>query len=278
GFHTARAYFPDPGTRPLTDIDLLVSEADFDRAPPALRAAGLVESEARSARNRRDWIPAGAGRKVRSLELCHADNPWSIDLHVSLDRTMFRGCTVGFGPVRSADAAARVVLERCVRVLAQPLLTAFLALHTSQELQSVPLLRLVELVLVIRRDRAEGRLEWEALRALLVRTGTARFVFPAFALLEKLAPGTLDPALHEELTAAATPRMRRVLQRTTPANVQRLDHMSVEEKFMWAAGPGDVVRRLSQFIRPLGTDGSLADLGRTYYRWLSRLRRGRVAR
>ena len=277
GFHTARAYFSDPGTRPLTDIDLLVSEADFRRAPGALRAAGLVESPHRSSANRCDWIPPDASRQVCSLELCHADNPWSIDLHASLDRTLFRGCTVGFGAVGSAETAPWGAIDRPARVLGQPLLTAFLALHTSQELHSVLLLRLVELVLVIRRDWAEGRLEWEALHALLARAGATRFVFPALTLVEKLVPGTLDAGLRDELAAAATPRMRRVLERMTPADAQRLDHMVVEEKLMWADGPGDVVRRAIQLVRPLGTDGSVGDLLRTYRRWLSRLRRGRIS-
>ena len=53
------------------------------------------------------------------------------------------------------------------------------------------LLRLVELVLVIRKDCAAGLLCWDAFLAMAERTGSLGFAFPALKLCDELAPGTV---------------------------------------------------------------------------------------
>jgi len=181
------------------------------------------------------------------VELDHADNPWSLDLHVALERWYFRGLQAGYGHPTDDQLAPWTFDGRPVRVLAQPLLTAFLALHASYGLRDFRPLRAVELVLVLRRDTADGSLRWDALAELLDRTGTARFVYPAMELTERWIPGTLGPDLRRQLDRAATPRMRRVVNQVE-ADGLRLGHRSLDEKLMWARGATELLGNLSELV------------------------------
>src|SRR5882762_7221358 len=89
GMHTGHCYFPEPGTRPVTDIDLLVNSRDGEAARRVLRDLGFTEGNTREGQHRSDWAPPGGAQPVRSLEVAHVDNPWTVDLHVSLDRRFF---------------------------------------------------------------------------------------------------------------------------------------------------------------------------------------------
>ena len=62
----------------------------------------------------------------------------------------------------------------------------------SGELFSSRLLRLVELVLVIRKDDERDPLDWAAVTEHLRSANALRFAYPAFTLVERLAPGTID--------------------------------------------------------------------------------------
>ena len=79
-----------------------------------------------------------------------------------------------------------------LRVATQPQMIAMLATHASGELFSSRLLRLVELVLVIRKDDERDPLDWAAVTEHLRSANALRFAYPAFTLVERLAPGTID--------------------------------------------------------------------------------------
>ena len=162
GAHTARDYFPDPGARPASDIDLLVRAEQVVPAEAVLQAEGLVEAS-RGARES-SWRPAQGPTSPRALTLVHADDPWSIDLHASLDIFVSAGA-----PLARLDLAgpmtglARWAPNPRARTLDQPLLLLHLAAHAGSGLQNLTLLRLVELHLVIRRDLTDGALSWDCL-------------------------------------------------------------------------------------------------------------------
>src|SRR2546430_8296849 len=122
-------------------------------------------------RYRSTWAPPGVDG-VRSLELAHADNPWSVDLHASLDREMFPGRPMTFGALPPTpgprDGEVWQEFSRPVWVLREPLLLAYLAAHTSSHFYAITLVRLVELVLVARRDFGEA--DWRAFADLVRRT------------------------------------------------------------------------------------------------------------
>ena len=179
GLHTGAVYFPDPGTRPAADIDLLVRPADRGQAVEALGKAGFVESRRTRYAARSEWRPIDLPHRVHSLELTHIDNPWSVDLHTALERWYFRGLRRGLGDEPFDHTIGVSISGTTVRVLAQPYVTAFLALHASYDLVQMQLVRLVELVLVIRADLRKRAFDWAAFATLIRETGIERFVQPA---------------------------------------------------------------------------------------------------
>jgi hypothetical protein len=247
GSHTGYRYFPEPGTRPATDIDLLVTPAQGRAAHGVLRDLGFVEGS-RGEAWRSHWTPPGAGT-MRSLALAHADNPWVLDLHVSLDRRLFPGLTTGLGTPEPAAGEVWNEFSRPVRILPQPLLLAYLAVHASTHFYSITLLRLVELVLVVQRDFAspEG---WRAFGDLVRRARAGRLAFPALHLAERLAPGTVDPRVLEQVAAAAPPRLRRIVHASTPASAQRLHPYPRGERYVWVASLRELAGALAEVAWP----------------------------
>jgi len=247
GTDTAYRYFPEPGTRPSADLDLLVAPHDIAAAGTVLRNLGFAEEgPGHGDRYRSTWSPPGVDG-IRSLELAHADNPWSVDLHMSLDREMFPDRPMTFGTPSPTpgprDGEVWQEFSRPVWVLREPLLLAYLAAHTSSHFYAITLVRLVELVLVARRDfRADN---WPAFADLVRRTATGRFVFPALYLAEQLAPGTIDPLALEEVAAAAPRRLRKLVRATTPASAQRLHPYPFSERFVWATSLKEVLLELA---------------------------------
>ncbi|MBI3982822.1 MAG: nucleotidyltransferase family protein [Gemmatimonadetes bacterium] len=275
GLHVGSEYFPEPGTCPAGDIDLLVHPSERDAAAAGLRRAGLRESRRTVYGARSEWVPDGRAQVVHSLEFDHADNPFAVDLHTGLERWYFRGVRAGFGESAFAHTTPIVVDGSTVRALDQPLLTAFLALHTSSELARMRLVRLVELTVVIQRDRRSGVLDWTALGGLLHRTGTARFVFPALALVERLCPGTVENTLIARSQPYLTNRMLRVIEAVAAADMAPLRYRSLEERLVWARGARELLLNLSELVWPTD-DGLPVSVGRLQWRRVRALVRGRV--
>jgi hypothetical protein len=254
GMHTGYRYFPEPGARTMSDIDLLVQPGDWVRSRDVLGALGFVEVPVPSHPEQSSWTPRDAGL-VRSLDFVHAQSPWSLDLHRSLDRVPFEGLSTNVGIPAPADGDVWNEFCRPVRVLPQPLQLAYLAVHASSHFYSIMQIRLVELILVARSDFAGRPERWRALDRFVARTGTGRFVFPALDLAERLVPGTIDPLLLEHVTAAAPGRLRRLVSNTTPASAQRLHPFpGLRERFVWVASWSEVLAALRWLVRPHGRE------------------------
>jgi hypothetical protein len=235
GMHTAWTYFPDPATRPVSDIDLLVSPADADHAASIFRAEGFLLDHVSP--EEKTWRAGHAPRTPRSLLLVHEDDPWTVDLHNSLN----------YAPRRSVPGAQ---LDRVVpdsprsswpcgavgEVLAQPALLLHLAVHLSCSMVNLTPIRMTELALVIRRDVAAGTLLWPEFLSTARRVGALGIIYPAFHFAERLLPGTV-PAEILEISASAAPRaLRRHLEGLTPATAQRVGRISMTQHFMWSDG------------------------------------------
>ncbi len=245
GMHTAHCYFPEPGTRPLSDIDLLVGAADEPAANAVLRELGY-RPEPRSRRvPRRTWFMATAPTKPRCLSFVHADDPWSVDLHLSLNRRYSDGARL----LRLDDVSTGLEEEHWrisekARVLPQPLLLLKLASHASCGLQSMTLLRLVELVFVIRRDTQADILSWHDFLRAAERSGALGMVYPALKLCEQLVPGTI-PENVRSACARETPRaVREIVDGLTPANAHRVVRCSLAERFMWTPSRAKMARQI----------------------------------
>lgn len=272
GIHTGHCYFPHPATRPIGDIDLLVNPGDTDAAARILSSQGYRLVDAHLSPIREDWAPAGH-RALQSVEMAHEDNPWTIDLHHTLDRAFAAGLVTGFGvPVphmlESWDGPVGTV-----SVLRQPWLTAHLALNTAADFPDIPLVRVLELLWVVQQDLAAGRFRWDELAGVLLESGSARFAYPAFELLERLAPGTMDPRVRAQLAGAATRRLRlavRDIQDRLPHHARR----SLRMRFIWAGSARQMIRMVLDFLFPVGPTVTWATRLRIWRRRLEKLVRG----
>jgi hypothetical protein len=274
GMHTAYSYFPEPGVRPLSDIDLLVARMDRRRAETILRRSGFEPGATSGWPAPRNWQMIGSPKTPRSLYLVHADETWSIDLHASLNR-------------RYAAAAPLVRLDDTVRVaqvsrstyapgaqfLDQPSLLLHLAVHASCGLDSLTMIRLTELALVIRKDMSVRNAAWNAFLDAAVRAGAVGVVYPALRLCDQLLPGTVPSWVTSRSRAETTPAVRRVVDPLTPANAQGLLRCSLAERFMWAPSPLAVMRQALEEVFPPGS-GSLPALLAIYRTRMWRLARG----
>lgn len=268
---TGALLFPEPGTRPGVDIDLVVPADRFATAEAALSSARFIRVGTQRSPRKSDWRSSDLAVWPRSVELLHSGGQYGIDLHSSLARDFFgiRRVTIE-GDTETVDHPSGRI-----RILAAPARLAFHALHASEGLDNLTLIRLVEIVLMIRRDMV-GSAEWAALLDMLERSGGSRFAWPAFLLCERLSPGSVDAGVLHALERAATPTMRRVLAGIQPADAQRLDVLDLRERFMWCRGPGEHARRLLHMLVPTPAGLSPARLVRLYGERAVRVLRGKV--
>jgi len=247
GAHTARSYFPQPGCRPMSDIDILVSPNDADAAQRVLQPLGYRQTARTSLET--TWVHADAAVEPRTTRSLEADDPWAIDLHLSLDIP---------GPPGAAPARlsqARYATTPCEALpgadhLAQPMLLLHLAAHAGSGFHNLTLLRLLEIVLVARADAANGSLCWEEFADLGAATGALPFAFPALALARQLSPDDIPREIVERCSQAAPPRISRLVDQLRPATAHRIARPTLREHFAWTSGPGGWLRRLAADILP----------------------------
>jgi hypothetical protein len=271
GMDTAYRYFPVPAARPLSDIDLLIGAADEARAAIVLGSLGYRPGG--QALGERSWHKAGIRTEPRTLSFVHRDDPWSIDLHTTLDRRYSAGApliridrAIGFAPKIPWRLTAKG------RVLDGPAHVLHLAFHASLGFASLSMLRMVELVFVI---RTEGRLDWDAFLALAARTGNSSCVYPALRFANAMAPGTVPASVLAMLERDAPVAVRKVIANLTPATCQPLARCSFRERFMWTATAGGWLREMGTWLLPPATRRELWGIYRMRF-W--RLARGTVSK
>lgn len=270
GMHTAYVHFDDPGARPTSDADLIVAPDEVARAERALAAAGFAGSAIVRTPYKRDWYPPDDDPRLHSLEHFDARDRWKIELHagVSFDYLAYRPLDLlHVGGTVDWDG-----LDVPVRVPTPAALVALLAVHASGELYGRRLLRLTELVLVARKEQA---LAWRDVEQVLDRSGALRLAYPALALADRLAPGTVDPATLAITAREANAFARRVAARFGPTAPLVDDHYALDEKLMWTTGTASVLRSLVNPILPDAHDGWRGAVA-AYQRRLRRLGSGRM--
>jgi hypothetical protein len=252
GMDTAFRYFPGAGVRPLSDIDLFIPPESIPRAEQILSGLSYQRVLRTRAPYASDWIGPRVRRSPRTLTLVHKDDPWSIDVLGSLDKRLPTGARIGFDELLSSTFLANRSAGGHAQVMPQPLLALYLAVHFSQTLLNATILRVVELVLVIRRDTALGALDWNDFVRDAGILGGIRFVYPALVFVDRLAPGTIPAGIMEVATRGAPRNLRDVMANLTLATAQPLDRHSVRERFMWASGWHEY---LFQIASELSIDG-----------------------
>jgi len=248
GMHTAFDHFPEPGTRPCADVDLLVPAPLFRAANAAMQRNGYVPGRSERIPIQRVWRRPGGQEQVRSLSLVHADDPLAIDLQGSLDRKFAPGSIARLQALADRSGRGRWSQDAAAAVLAQPLLAIHLACHASNGLQSLNLLRLVEIVLVLRREPVD----WGDLVAAAASIGALGFLYPAFGLAEQLVPGTIPEEVLAACAAEAPAAVRAVIASHDPASIHRIARLSSRESLMWCRTRRS---RLAVLLLPGGAGG-----------------------
>ena len=240
GAHTA-SYFPEAGCRPMSDIDVLVAVEQRAAADRSLLDAGFVQIADRPLES--GWRLLGTALEPATMMSLEADDPWTVDLHYSLDVEGPPGARAAklslLRPFSGARAWAPVHGAGC---LGQPALLLHLAAHAGSGFQNLTLLRLLELLLVIRKDRKRRALDWDAFLSLGSATGALAFAFPALHLARSLSPRDVPDEVVAQCGRDAPAEIRRLTATLRPATAHRIDRRSVREHYAWTSG----VWRLAQ--------------------------------
>jgi hypothetical protein len=246
GAHTGHVHFQEPACRVGADLDVLVSPEEYVSAQDVLRSLGYRQrSQPRNA-GRSTWYPNDSPVVPWSLEMNHAENPWSVDLHCALERRYFRGVSA------SMDLATlgrrRVEVAGCAAdVLDDPCLAVFLALHGSRELVFPQLIRVVELVLVVRRAAVSATF-WPAVDVYLARQRLYRFVAPMFLLADCLSLGAIGAPVLTESRAALSARWHRWLDYLLEQGLTRPHRRTLAERLVWSSSWRDTLRIASDLV------------------------------
>lgn len=248
GFYTARAWFEEPGVRRMSDVDVLVDEQEVDRAEAALRSAGFRALGPRLRPYKQDWIGAGVDERSFSVEASDERSKWVLELHARLDRSFHPGAVARLDGERR-DTVSFNVAGRPLRALAAPALLVTLACHCSEELGASRLLRLVEIVRLVRLEHESGRLTWNDVLGIFDRTGSACYAYPAFALAEDLAPGTIDARVLHRCARESTWAARHTVRRLSPAGGS-IEVLGVMRQVMWMRSPLAVLHRVMRLVAP----------------------------
>jgi hypothetical protein len=247
GLHTAHGYFPEAGTRPVSDIDLLVAPADEPMAAVVLTGLGYVAGRpSRGIPPQRDWRRPEASEVPQTLSFVHYRDPWSIDVQGSLNRRYAPGAPIA----RLDDLSRNGPAVVGAATLPQPSLLLHLAVHAGCGFQNLNLIRLVELILVIRHDSESGALSWSAFVDAGRRAGALGMAFAALQLCEVLAPDTVPADVLAACRGAAPIRLRRLVAWLTPATAHRVVRRSFAEKFVWQRSGVGLARQLIAEIVP----------------------------
>lgn len=263
GLHTAQGYFPEPGARPVSDIDLLVDPAQEPVAAAVLTELGYVAGRpGRGIPPQRDWRRPEASETPQTLAFVHYRDPGSIDLQTSLNRRYAPGA-----PIARLDDVHRCggPVTLGAATLPQPLLLLHLAVHAGCGFQNLNLIRLIELVLVIRRDRESGVLDWSAFLDAARTAGALGMAYPALHLCERLAPGTVPAAVLAACADAAPARLRVLVAQLSPATAHRVARRSYAEKFIGQRSVIGLAQQLLAEVIPANaaTAGEVARIYRT---------------
>ena len=253
GIHTAHAYFPEPGTRPASDIDVLIDGSDEEAASDILLRLRYQRGVASRWPPQCSWRLHGVPAEPRTLCFLHADDPRSVDLQTSLNRRHSDGAPMARldNIVHTASWGSWPVL-RSARVLAQPLLLLELAVHASCGLHALNLLRLVELIFVIRQDTRAGLLSWPEFLAIAEKAGAVGLVHLPLRLCEQLAPGTVPADVLATCEQQVPASVRQVVDNLRPADAQRVVRCSLAERFMWTPSRTAMVRQVFLETFPSG--------------------------
>ena len=126
------------------------------------------------------------------------------------------------------------------------------------------------MVLVIRKLRDSSDLSWNRLMQKAQESGSSCSAYPAFRMVNELAPGTVPDAVMGALEKNAPAAVTGVINQLIPSTCQRFETSSFDERFMWTGSFRGWCREIRHLVFPPVYVGELL--------WIYRLRFWRLAR
>lgn len=249
GLHTAFECFPEPGTRPATDIDLFVAPGDKACAGRLLRKLGYAPEHESRTPDEQFWRHRSSMLAPQSLTFVHADDPWGIDLHTSANRRYAQASPIiPFDVLVGRKAKNGWCLHPRAHVMNDYANILFIACHAGCGLANLRMLRLVELVLLIECAQKSATFSWEAFAELGEQTGTLKHAFAALHLTSMLVPSSIPEDILRRTRADVPTAARRLIERLKPATAHTITRCSIEERYMWS---DTSLRKVRQAIHDL---------------------------
>jgi hypothetical protein len=251
GMHTAFACFPTPGTRPTSDIDLMIPPEDKPAADRILRELDYLPEHASKEPDEQFWRHASSSVFPQSLSYVHQDDPWGVDLHTSANRRYSRWSPIiHFDALIDGTAGESWSLCRTARTLSPVAAILFLACHAGCSFTNLRMLRLVELILAIRQNHAQPGWCWDEMIELGLRTGTLSSAYAALALADTLAPGTVPRHVLVSCKRTAPGGVVRMVAALSPATAHGIRRTSLRERYMWTSSLYGTIMQLLHDIFP----------------------------
>jgi len=252
GLHTAFTCFPMPGTRPTSDIDLMIPPQDKPAADRILRDLNYRPEHSLTEPAEQFWRHVSSSVVPQSLSYVHQDDPWGIDLHTSANRRYAQGAPViRFDELIDFVEFGRWPLCQGARTLEPAAAVLFLACHASCHFSNLRMLRLVEMVLVIRESQRLPKWTWNEVVELGLQTKTLASAYPALALAETLAPGTVPENVLWKCKSDAPRAVVHVVANLSPATAHRMVRCSLQERYMWTSSLHGKIKQLLYDVVPL---------------------------
>ncbi|MBE7472442.1 MAG: nucleotidyltransferase family protein [Anaerolineales bacterium] len=180
----APLYYPDPGLRPMADLDVLIHPADFAASARLLAELGYRQE---TVHWKHTEFCKPDNRQVVSTSGEHPDNPRKLELHLRCRET-FGGPTVELTGLMWANAAPGTLLGQPALLPRPEALWLHLLVHATYHIWQGKgrLIHLYDLALLVPHLDDP----WPWLEAV-----DGRFTYPALALLKKYFPAAVEDSL-----------------------------------------------------------------------------------
>ena len=199
GAALAPFYYPDPLLRPLADLDLLIQP----QAMAASREIMLKQLGYRYySRSAEDEVYLRGERKEN---IWAPDNVLPVELHFAL-REEYAGIGYELAEIMWAESGERPYWqETCARIPHSAALLLHVCAHTTSDLliQRGRLMHIDDIGKLCARMQPE---DWQRF-GQLVLPNTARFIYPAFAFVEKYTPLPVPEFLADSLRENCSPAL-----------------------------------------------------------------------
>jgi len=200
--------YPDPAMRPLADLDLLVREQEVRKSIGVLERLGYVYYS----RSAEDFVYLRGQRKAN---VWHPDNVHPIELHFRI-REEYAGLAYDLTQAMWSSAGRRAYWRGSQALVpAWPIALHHVCGHATSDwlIQRGKLMEIGDIQTVASRITEE---EWDAFLASIPRS-SARFVYPALAVTQRYAPGSIPEHVLVSLRVHLAPTLKTWADTTTLA-------------------------------------------------------------